>query len=108
MRGNCLLGDMSELYALYDDAGGIFDYLNLVLMGGSLNAANKASLVTALDAAFAGAPQKTRPVLLGTVPTSAQITTYNNQVNSWQGYKRDRVRGALWLAVHLPEFQIQR
>lgn len=108
VRGNCLLGDMSELYALYDNADAIFDYLNLVLMGGSLSAANKASLVTALDTAFAGAPQKTRPILLGAVPTSAQITTYNNQVNSWQSYKRDRVRGALWLVVHLPEFQIQR
>ena len=88
---------MSELYALYDDAGGIFDYLNLVLMGGSLSAPNKASLVTALDTAFVGASQKTRPVLLGTVPSAAQITTYNNQVNSWQSYKRDRLRGALWL-----------
>lgn len=110
VRGNCLLGDMSELYAIYDDAGGIFDYLNLLLMGGSLSATNKASVVTALDSAFPAAnyPQKTRPVLLGTVPTATQITTYNNQVNSWQSYKRDRVRGALWLAVHLPEFQIQR
>ena len=107
-RGNCLLGDLSDLYALYDDAAGIFDYLNLVLMGGSLNAANKASLVAALDAAFAGYSQKTRPVLAGTIPTAAQITTYNNQVNNWQSYKRDRARGALWLAVHLPEFQIQR
>ena len=107
-RGNCLLGDMSELYALYDDAGGIFDYLNLVLMGGTLNATNKANLVTALDTAFAGTSQKTRPVLQGAIPNATQITAYNNQVNSWQNYKRDRVRGALWLAVHLPEFQIQR
>ena len=107
-RGNCLLGDLSELYSLYDNAGGIFDFLNLVLMGGSLNATNKANLVAALDSAFVSASQKTRPVLLGTLPTAAQITTYNNQVNSWQSYKRDRVRGALWLAVHLPEFQIQR
>ena len=108
VRGNCLIGDMSELYALYDTAGGIFDYLNLVLMGGSLNGTNKASLVAALDTAFASASQKTRPVLQGAIPTAAQITTYNNQVSSWQTYKRDRVRGALWLAVHLPEFQIQR
>ena len=108
VRGNCLLGDMSELYALYDTAGGIFDYLNLVLMGGSLNGTNKASLVAALDTAFASASQKTSPVLQGAIPTAAQITTYNNQVSSWQTYKRDRVRGALWLAVHLPEFQIQR
>ena len=107
-RGNCLFGDLSELYALYDDAGAIFDYLNLVLMGGSLNATNKTNLVAALDTAFAGASQKTRPVLQGAIPTSSQISTYNNQVNSWQSYKRDRVRGALWLAVHLPEFQIQR
>ena len=108
VRGNCLLGDLSDLYALYDDAGRLFDYLNLVLMGGSLNAPNKANLVSALDTAFAGASQKTRPVLQGAIPTAAQISTYNNQVNSWQSYKRDRVRGALWLAVHLPEFQIQR
>ena len=111
VRGNCLLGDMSELYALYDDAGGMVDYLNLVLMGGTLNATNKANLVTALDAAFAGATQKTRPVLQSTPPnppTATQINTYNTAVNNWQAYKRDRVRGALWLAVHLPEFQIQR
>lgn len=107
-RGNCLLGDLSDLYALYDDAGGIFDYLNLLLMGGSLDATNKARLVAALDLAFTGYSQKTRPTLSGSPPSAAQITTYNNQVNNWQAYKRDRVRGALWLAVHVPEFQIQR
>ena len=104
-RQHCLLGDMSELYALHADSGALFDYLNLVLMGGSLSAANKSGLVTALNTAY---PTTTRPVLAGAPPSSAQINTYNNDVQSWHDRKRDRVKGALWMAVHLPEFQIQR
>ena len=71
-----------------------------------MNATNKNALVAALDAAY---PTTATPVLAGNPPSSAQINTYNNDVNNnWQPRKRNRVRGALWLAVHLPEFQIQR
>ena len=105
-RQHCLLGDMSELFSLHADSSALFDYLNLVLLGGSLNATNKSALVTALDAAY---PTTPAPVLAGNPPSRAQISTYNNDVtNNWQPRKRNRVRGALWLAVHLPEFQIQR
>ena len=107
-RQHCLLGDMSELFSLHADSNALFDYLNLVLLGGSLNTSNKSSLVTALDAAY---PTTATPVLQSTPPnppTSTQISTYNTAVNTWQDRKRNRVRGALWLAVHLPEFQIQR
>ncbi len=104
-REHCLFGDLSELYSLSADSNAIFDYLNLVLLGGSLNAANKASLVSALNTAY---PATAAPVLLGSPPSAAQISTYNSAVTTWQGVKRDRVKGALWLAVHTPEFQIQR
>jgi uncharacterized protein (DUF1800 family) len=104
-RQHCLFGDMSDLYALHADSDGLFDYLNLVLMGGTLSATNKASLVTALNTAY---PTTARPVLAGNPPTTTQINTYNTDVTNWQVRRRDRVRGALWLAVHLPEFQIQR
>jgi hypothetical protein len=107
-RQHCLLGDMSELHSLHTNSSAMFDYLNLVLLGGSLNTTNKNALVTALDTAY---PTTATPVLQSTAPnppTSTQINTYNTDVNNWQVRKRDRVRGALWLAVHLPEFQIQR
>ena len=104
-RQHCLLGDLSDLYALHADTDGLFDYLNLVLMGGSLSAANKSTLVTALNTAY---PTTARPVLAGSPPTNTQINTYNSDVNNWQSRRRDRIRGALWLTVHLPEFQIQR
>ena len=104
-REHCLFGDLSDLYSLYADANALFDYLNLVLLGGSLNTTNKASLVTALNAAY---PSTAPPVLAGNPPTASQISSYNSAVSTWQGVKRDRIKGALWLAVHSPEFQIQR
>lgn len=104
-RQHCLLGDMSELYSLHADSAAMFDYLNLVLLGGSLSTTNKNALIAALDTAY---PTTPAPVLPNP-PTSAQISTYNGDLNNnWQPRKRNRVRGALWLAVHLPEFQIQR
>ena len=106
-RQHCLLGDMSELFSLHADSNAIFDYLNLVLLGGSLTMTNKAALISALDDA-AAYPSIAAPVLVGNPPTASQITTYNNSLNTWQARKRDRIRGALWLTVHLPEFQIQR
>jgi hypothetical protein len=103
-----LFGDLSELFAMHADSNALFDYLNLVLMGGSLNATNKANLVTALNTAY---PTTTAPVLASTPPnppTATQITAYNNALSTWQQRKRDRVKAALWLTVHTPEFQIQR
>lgn len=108
-RQHCLFGDLSELFALHTDGAAMFDYLNLVMMGGSLNSSNKSALVTALDTAYPAI--STAPVLASTAPnppTAAQISTYNNAVTSWQRLKGNRVRAALWLAVHTPEFQIQR
>jgi hypothetical protein len=104
-REHCLFGDLSELYALYADGNAIFDYLNLLLFGGSMNATNKNNLVAKLNEAY---PPTAPPVLAGNPPSAAQISTYNTAVTSWQGVKRDRIKGALWLAVHAPEFQIQR
>jgi hypothetical protein len=104
-RQHCLFGDLSELFAMHADSNALFDYLNLVMMGGSLSATNKANLATALNTAF---PTTAIPVLAGSPPTAAQITTYNNALSTWQIRKRDRIKAALWLTVHTPEFQIQR
>lgn len=91
---DCIISDLSDLYAVQDNSGALFDQLNLVLMGGQLSAGNKTTLQSALDSAY--------PVyVLPANPTAANITT-------WQDRKRDRVKGAMWLAVHTPEFQIQR
>jgi hypothetical protein len=105
-RQHCLMGDLSDLYAVHNDANALFDQLNLLLMGGSLSAANKAQMVAALNGAFTLVSPPAP--LAGNPPSAGQLSTYNNAVSSWQQYKRDRVRGALWLAVHAPEFQIQR
>ena len=94
-RQHCLFGNLEELYTVNADANMMFDYINLVLLGGSLSSANKANLVTALNTAYA-------PCLTAAACTGA---TTNAQ---WQDRKRNRVKAALWLAVHTPEFQIQR
>ncbi len=107
-RQHCMFGNLEELFAVSADSSTMFDYINLVMLGGSLTTTNKSSLVTALDAAY---PTTTAPVLVTTPPNSAtttQINAYNSALSSWQQRRRDRVKGALWLAVHSPEFQIQR
>ena len=104
-RQHCLFGDLSELFTIQADANAVFDYINLVLFAGSLNATNRDAVAAALNSAF---PVIATPVLAGSPPTAAQLSTYNSAVSTWQQRKRDRVKGALWLAVHLPEFQIQR
>lgn len=109
LRQHCVLGDLSELFAIHTNSDAMLDYLNLVMMGGTLNPTNKAALVTALDAAYPAIP--TAPVLASTAPnppTTAQITAYNTALISWQQRRQTRVKAALWLAVHMPEFQIQR
>ena len=104
-RQHCLFGDLSELFTLQADAVAIFDYINLVLFAGALTPTNRDAVAAALNTAY---PPIATPVLAGSPPTSTQISTYNSAVSTWQQRKRDRVKGALWLAVHLPEFQIQR
>jgi uncharacterized protein (DUF1800 family) len=91
---NCILSDLSELYALQGNTTQLFNYINLVLMGGTLSDADRDNLVTALNSAYPA------PTLVAN-PTISQIDNYQNR-------RRDRVKGALWLAVHMPEFQIQR
>ncbi len=91
---DCIFSSLSDLYAIQASSSSLLDYINLVLLGGTLSPANKATLTTALDTAY---PVYTLPAS----PTAGNITT-------WQDRKRDRVKGALWLAVHTPEFQIQR
>jgi uncharacterized protein (DUF1800 family) len=107
-RQHCLFGNLDELFTLHADTSTMFDYINLVMLGGSLSPANKAKFVTALDTAY---PTTAAPVLVTTPPnsaTSTQLSTYNSALSTWQQRRRDRVKGALWLAVHSPEFQIQR
>jgi Protein of unknown function (DUF1800) len=90
----CLLSDYSDLYGIQGNTAELFNYINLVLLGGTLNNANRDQLVSALDTAY---------------PVTAFPTTVNaTNIRSWQDRRRDRVKGALWMAVHLPEFQIQR
>ncbi len=91
---DCLLSDFSDLYSLERSTIEMFNYINLVLLGGTLTDTNRASLASALDAAYPGAT-------LALNPSATQI-------RDWQNRRRDRVKGALWLAVHVPEFQIQR
>lgn len=93
---DCIFSDLSDLYAIQGDSNALFDYINLVMLGGALSPTNKAALVASLDNASAF-PVYTLPA----TPTAANITT-------WQDRKRNRVKGALWLAVHAPEFHIQR
>ena len=105
-RQHCLLGDLSDLYAVHADSAAMFDYLNLVLMAGTLSTTHRDALVLALNTAFA--PTATPPVLAGNPPTSAKMSAYNSALNTWQQLRRNRVKAALWLAVRTPEFQIQR
>jgi uncharacterized protein (DUF1800 family) len=94
LRDECLYSDLSSLYVVADNAGSMLDQVNLIFMHGRLGATDKANYVTAIDTAY---PY----TALQTSPTSTQIST-------WQGMRRNRVKMALWLAMHSPEFQIQR
>jgi uncharacterized protein (DUF1800 family) len=97
---DCVISDLSDLYAIHADSNAMFDYLNLVLLGGQLSPSNKALLVAALDNPSAYPPCAT--------PASLPACTGGVNNANWQNRKRDRVKGALWLTVHTPEFQIQR
>ncbi len=78
---DCIFMDYSELTLKWQSASDMFDYINLVLLGGKLPASVKATYMSVLD------------------------TTYPPNLTADR--KRDRVRVALWLAVHAPEFQVQ-
>lgn len=91
----CLLSNLEDLYSLQGDSVQLFNYINLVLLGGTLSDTVRGTLVTALDTSY---PVPTVPAANA---TTATIDTYQNR-------RADRVKGALWLAVHMPEFQIQR
>jgi uncharacterized protein (DUF1800 family) len=82
---DCIFMDYGELMAKWQSSSDLFDYINLVLLGGKLPASVKATYISVLD------------------------TTYPSNPNASQlaDRKRDRVRVALWLAVHAPEFQVQ-
>ncbi len=97
---DCIFSDLSELYTIQADSSLLFDYLNLVLMGGSMSATNKTLMASALDAVTAF-PVCTWPAAQPPFPVCSSQT-------AWQDRKRDRVKAALWLTVHSPEFQIQR
>jgi uncharacterized protein (DUF1800 family) len=88
LYNDCIFMDFGELTSKSQSASDMFDYLNLVLLGGKLPASAKASYVAALDQTYP--PNQTNP-------TASQIAER----------KRDRVRVALWFAVHAPEFQVQ-
>lgn len=91
---DCLLSDYSDLYGLASNTIELFNYINLVLLGGTLSTSNRDQLVSALDSAF--------PI------TAFPSTPSADNIQAWQNRRRDRVKGALWLSVHTPEFQIQR
>jgi hypothetical protein len=93
-RENCIYSDLSPLYALWLDAGAILDYLNVILLQGQLTPSVRAGYVTALNTAFPANPLPSNPA--------------DWQLYDWQFTQRARVKGAMWLLVQSPEFQIQR
>jgi uncharacterized protein (DUF1800 family) len=93
-RDTCIYSDLSPLYALWLDAGAMFDYLNVILLQGQLPSSVRANYVTALNSAFPPNP----------LPASPE----GWELEQWQRTQRERVKGAMWLLVHSPEFQIQR
>jgi uncharacterized protein (DUF1800 family) len=103
---NCLRADVLELFAIADNSTQLMQYLNLVLMAGTLSPANQAALAAALDAAYPVSAMPAPPA--SPDPGATAYNTWLSQITTWQDRRRDRVRGALWLAVHTPEFQIQR
>ena len=87
---DCMYLNYSDLYldGVWNDSTALFEYINLVLMGGRLPVSAREGYVTALNTQFS-------PTVTGL--TTAQLAQR----------KRDRVKAAVWLAVHSPEFQIQ-
>jgi uncharacterized protein (DUF1800 family) len=94
LRTDCIYSNLSDLYTLSDNMGTLFDYLSVVLMQGTLDPASKTDYVNTINALF--------PYLAE--PAGKEIY----QINEFHNRRRDRVKAALWLAVHTPEFQIQQ
>ncbi|TAG46215.1 MAG: DUF1800 family protein [Betaproteobacteria bacterium] len=82
---DCVFMDYGDLNSKWQSADDLFDYINLVLLGGKLPASVKATYVAALDQTY---PPN---------PSPGELAER----------RRDRVRVALWFAVHAPEFQVQ-
>ncbi|MGL5003580.1 MAG: DUF1800 domain-containing protein [Casimicrobium sp.] len=95
---DCIRTDYSDLYALVDDAQLMIDYLNVVLMGGTLPDAARGAYAAAVDSAY---PYTTGACVLPAAPN-------DNQINSFDDCRGNRVKSALWLTMHSPEFQIQQ
>ena len=87
---DCMYLNYSDLYldGVWNDSTTLFEYINLVLMGGRLTVSAQDGYVTALNSQFS-------PNVTGLSATALAQR------------KRDRVKAAVWLAVHSPEFQIQ-
>ncbi len=94
LRTGCVYSSYGDLYMLNDNMDALFDYLNIVLMQGTLDPASKTDYVNTINAQF--------PYL------AAPAGTQDYQINEYHNRRRDRVKAALWLAVHTPEFQIQQ
>jgi endo-chitodextinase len=94
LRTDCIYSNYSDLYTLSDNMGTLFDYLSIVLMQGTLDPASKTDYVNTINTLF--------PYLAA--PAGTEIY----QINEFHYRRRDRVKAALWLAVHTPEFQIQQ
>jgi uncharacterized protein (DUF1800 family) len=94
VRSDCVYSNYSDLYMLSDNLSSLFDYLNLILMQGTLDPASKTDYVNTINTVF--------PYIAPPTSTDA------SQINEFQFRRRDRVKAAMWLAVHAPEFQIQQ
>jgi endo-chitodextinase len=93
-RTDCIYSNYSDLYTLSDNMGTLFDYLSVVLMQGMLDPASKTDYVNTINTLY--------PYL------AAPAGTADWQIDEFHYRRRDRVKAALWLAVHTPEFQIQQ
>lgn len=93
-RDGCLYSDLSPLYAIWQNSAALLDYLNLIFAQGGLPSEARTAYAAALDASFPVAALPSNPTA--------------NDIQQWQGLRQLRVKGAMWLVVHSPEFQIQR
>jgi uncharacterized protein (DUF1800 family) len=104
LRDECLYSDWSPLYGL-DDATGtsaatvagaraMVDHVNLLLMQNKLSSTDADAYANAIQATYPAAALPANP--------------NSSQIMSWQTARLNRVKMAQWLAVHSPEFQIQR
>ena len=95
VRTDCVYSNYADLYWLSDNLDLMFDYINVVLMQGTLDVAAKADYVSTINTAY--------PIIATLAPGAPDY-----EVNGFHDRRRDRVKASLWLAVHSPEFQIQQ